>query len=216
MGVILGIHQTSGRHDHLLHFSDNEHEYIIHISCSSRSTTSAPSCECAMHDDDDDEERFSSEPPLDSEPLASGTATAKCKPQTAETVSVDHRALRSCDTCYALKEKCSYPTPDADCYRCSRLKKPCTSERPLRAAGRPRKSRPVKCGRSKPAQRTPSPRLPIQLRPCGSTEQPLGTADNFLLYSILNASHVGNLVSQTSHTEPRTSYRTVPETPSDV
>lgn len=109
---------------------------------------------------------------------------------------------RACDTCYALKEKCSYPTSDADCYRCSRLKKPCTTKRPLRAAGRPRKSRPVKASRMKPSENTPPPRLPIQLRPLGFTEKQLGPADDFLLYSILDSSQFGDLVSKKTSIGP--------------
>lgn len=45
--------------------------------------------------------------------------------------------MRACDNCFAQKERCNYlEVEDTSCERCTRLSKPCTTNRPARRLGR--------------------------------------------------------------------------------
>lgn len=102
-------------------------------------------------------------------------------------------ARRACDSCYALKEKCFYADATSGCYRCCRLKKKCTDDRPMRQSGRPRRDRPVQrgiCKRATMIAAKPSPMLP----PFGLLSARLDPTDEYLLVTYMEPQDVGDLM----------------------
>ncbi|KXS94032.1 hypothetical protein AC578_1705 [Pseudocercospora eumusae] len=113
---------------------------------------------------------------------------------------------RACDACFKLKEKCVFAPRNDDCDRCRRLHRKCTSDRPIRPSGRPRKERSLRVRMDSSTLRSLSQGTPLELTPFAVLAKHLNPIEEFMFRHFLDSTHFNRLmiaprVGQAMHRE---------------
>lgn len=118
--------------------------------------------------------------------------------------SQPNKPARACDRCYQIKERCQWSTLSPSCVRCQRLGFTCTTDRPIRPAGRrPRRFKPLKY--TVPALTTASTPNPPTTKTADACDHAISLLpfpgndrihiENKLIHFLLDSNQVGKLDS---------------------